>query len=490
MTAFTTTALLLTIFGTLLIVSSTLSRTLERAGIPVALLFLVLGMLAGEEGLIGLPFEDYQFSFVAGTIALVFIVFDGGFNTSFGAIKRSFAPALSLATVGVLLTAGLTAVFAKWIGLSWTEATLLGAVVSSTDAATVFAVMRGSKLALQKRVGNTLELESGLNDAVAVLLTVAATSVALGDAVPGVGILVDIPVQLVVGTLAGVALGLFGRALLMRVNLSTGGLFAVVTMGFALFSFGIATSLGGSGFLAVFATAAILGNARIPYRSGLRRIHDAVAWLSQVSMFLMLGFLVFPSRVLSVAGPGLLLAVFLAFVARPLAVFICLAPFRYPMREVGYIGWVGLRGAVPIVLATYPVLVGVPSGARVFDLVFFLVVLNALVPGATIRWVTRKLGLEAPPIPEPAATLEISSTGPVRGELLAFHVEATVLAVGIALKDLPLPEHAAIALIVRKDELVPARGSTVLQAGDVAYVSCLAEERSLVGLLLGRPEEI
>lgn len=490
MTAFTTTALLLTIFGMLLVAGATLSRTLERAGIPVALLFLVLGMLAGEEGLLGIPFENYGFSFVAGTIALVMIVFDGGFNTSFAAIKSAWRPALVLATLGVLVTAALTAGCARLAGLTWGEAVLLGAVVSSTDAATVFAVMRGSGLALTKRVGTTLELESGLNDAVAVLLTVAATAALATGELPGPMVLAEIPIQLLVGTLVGVALGHFGRYLLVRVRLSTGGLFAVLTLGLALFSFGIATSLGGSGFLAVFVTAAWLGGGRIPYRSGLRRIHDAIAWLGQVSMFLMLGFLVFPSRLLEVVGPGLVIALFLTFVARPVSVFLCLAPFRFPKREIGYIGWVGLRGAVPIILATYPVLAGIPSAGRVFDIVFFLVVVNALLPGATVRLVTRRLGLEAAGTKGPAATLEISSIGPVNGELLAFHVDRAVLASNVAIRDLGLPPETSIALVVRGQDIVPARGSTVLQPGDVAYVSCATEERPLLGLLLGRPEEI
>lgn len=490
MSEFTTTALLLAIFGTLLVASAALSRGLERAGIPVALLFLVLGMLAGDEGIGGIAFEDYRFSFVVGTIALVLIVFDGGFNTTYASIREGLRPALLLATVGVLLTAGLTALFARAIGLSWTEAILLGAVVSSTDAATVFAVMRGSRLALQRRVGITLELESGLNDAVAVLLTVGATQAVASGEWPRPAVLWGVPWQLIVGSLAGLALGHLGRWLLNRLRISTGGLYAVVTLGLALFSFGIATVVGGSGFLAVFAAAAVLGNGRIPYHSGLRRIHDAVAWLSQVSMFLMLGFLVFPSRILSVALPGVLLALFLACVARPVAVAVCLLPFRYPAREVGYIGWVGLRGAVPIILATYPVLSGVAEAARVFDIVFFLVVVNSLVPGATIRKVTKWLKLDAPPVVVPRATLEITSMGPIEGDLLSFHVHSSVLACDMAVRDLGLPEGASIALIVRGAQLVAARGSTVLRAGDQVHLLCRHDDRALVTLLFGRPEPV
>jgi len=489
-TEFATTALLLTIFGTLLVASAGLSRGLERAGVPVALLFLVLGVLAGAEGLGGIAFEDYRFSFVVGTIALVLIVFDGGFNTRYAEIRAGIWPALVLATLGVFLTAGLVTLFAQAIGLSRAESILLGAVVSSTDAATVFAVMRGSRLALVRRVARVLELESGLNDAMAVILTVGATAALASGEPPGADVLWGVPLQLVIGALAGYGLGRAGRWLLNRVRMSTGGLYAVVTLGIALFAFGLATVLGGSGFLAVFAAAAVLGNGWIPYHSGLLRIHDALAWLSQVAMFLMLGFLVDPSRILDAALPGLLLALFLAFVARPLAVAACLLPFRFPAREVGYVGWVGLRGAVPIILATYPVLSGVAEAGRVFDIVFFLVVVNALVPGATVRAVTKRMKLDVPPTAAPHATLELSTMGQIDGELLSFHIDSSVLVCDELIRDLEFPEGASIALIVRGSSLVAARGSTALRAGDHIYVSCRPEDKAIVSLYFGKPEEV
>ncbi|MEZ5976682.1 MAG: potassium/proton antiporter [Planctomycetota bacterium] len=490
MTEFATTALLLTIFGVLLVASAGLSRSLERLGVPVGLLFLALGMLAGEEGLGGIAFEDYRFSFVVGTIALVLIIFDGGFNTTFASIRAGWSPALLLATVGVLLTAGATTAFARAIGLTWTEAALIGAVVSSTDAAAVLAVMRGSKLALQRRVASTLELESGLNDAVAVLLTVVATEAARSGEVPGAHVLWEIPVQLAVGCAVGYGVGRLGHVLLDASRITTSGLVAVVTLGIALLAFGVATVVGGSGFLAVFVAAVVLGNSRIPYHSGLRRIHDALAWLSQVAMFLMLGFLVFPSRVVAVALPGVLIALFLAVVARPLSVAACLLPFRLPLREVGYVGWVGLRGAVPVVLATYPVLTGVSEASRVFDIVFCIVVVNSIVPGATVRRVTRWFGLGVPPVEDPPATLELTTIGRVEGELLAFHLDASVLACDVAVRDLGLPESASIALVVRGSKLVPPRGSTVLRAKDHVYVSCSEADRSIVSLVFGRAEEV
>ncbi|HKX45416.1 MAG TPA: cation:proton antiporter, partial [Planctomycetota bacterium] len=292
-----------------------------------------------------------------------------------------------------------------------------------------------------------------------------------------------------VGAVAGVGLGYFGRWLLVRVRLTASGLYAVVTLGLALLTFGLATVIGGSGFVAVFAAAVVLGTGRIPYHAGLRRIHDALAWLCQVAMFLMLGFLVFPSRVLSVLVPGLVLALFLTCVARPIAVALCLAPFRYPWREVAFVGWVGLRGAVPIILATYPVLSGVPEAARVFDIVFCLVVVNALIPGATLRRVTRWARLEAPPAPQTHATLEITSMGRIEGDLLCFHVEPALMICDAAIRELPMPDRASIALVVRGRELVAARGDTVLLAGDQVYVFCRHEDLPVVTLLFGRPEE-
>src|SRR5918998_4150926 len=339
------TALLLLTCGLLLAISVLFSRASQRFGVPIALLFLGVGVLA---------------------------------------------------TFGVAGTASLIAVGAHFLGLGWPEALLLGAVVSSTDAAAVFAVLRGSGLQLKRRVGVTLEVESGINDPVAVILTTVLTGNLLtpGSA-SGFRIPLEITVQLLMGAAVGAAVGYGGRQLLSRLSLSTGGLYPVVTLALGLFAYGAATLGHGSGFLAVYLAGLILGNGPLPYRAGLLRVHDALAWLSQVGMFLILGLLVYPSRLLDVAWVGLGIAVLLAFVVRPLVVALCLLPFRYPQREILYIGWVGLRGAIPIVLATYPVLAGAPGAGRLFDLVFFIVVAHALVPGATVAWVTRKLGLQS-----------------------------------------------------------------------------------------------
>jgi cell volume regulation protein A len=484
------TALLLTTCGLLLGVSVIFSRASQRTGIPIALLFIVVGMVAGSEGLGHIAFDDYRFAFRLGVVALALILFDGGLNTPLATVRKAAAPAGLLATVGVAGTAVLVATVAHALGLGWPEALLTGAVVSSTDAAAVFAVLRGSGLQLKRRVGVTLEVESGINDPVAVILTTALTENLLSPGTAsGARIGLEVLLQLVVGAGVGVGVGFLGRQLLGRLRLSAGGLYPVVTLALALFALGAGTLLHGSGFLAVYLAGLILGNGPLPYHTGLLRVHDALAWLSQVGMFLILGLLVYPSHLLAVAVVGLGIALLLAFVVRPLVVALCLLPFRYPSREVLYIGWVGLRGAVPIVLATFPVLAGAPGADRLFDLVFFIVVVSALVPGATVAWVTRRLGLQSKDPPAPQAVLAIESRQPLQGELMSFYIDEALLVAGMPVEELPLPEGAAVTLIVRENRLLPPVAGTILQPGDHAHLIAQPEDRGLIQLMFGRPEQ-
>lgn len=256
----------------------------------------------------------------------------------------------------------------------------------------------------------------------------------------------------------------------------------------ALLAFGVPTLLHGSGFLSVYIAAMILGSGTLPYRASLLRVNDAIAWLSQIAMFLVLGLLVFPSRLLDVAHVGILLALFLAFVARPLVVALCLWPFRYTAKDIGYIGWVGLRGAVPIVLATFPVLANAPGAERIFDIVFFVVVANALVPGATVGWVTRKLGLESSDPPPPPAVMEIESLTPLKGDLTSYYIDEALAVSGVPLSDLPFPEDSAATLIVRGDHLIAPKPTTTLEVGDHVYVFSQPADRPFIELMFGRPE--
>lgn len=483
------TAILLTIVGILLGISVLLSRASERIGVPVALFFILVGMLAGSEGIGGIPFSDYHIAFRLGVAALVLILFDGGLNTSASAVRQYLAPAGVLATLGVVGTAVLVGAGAHLLGLSIPQALLLGAIVSSTDAASVFTVLRGSGIHLKRRVGITLEIESGINDPMAVILTMVLTqSVLTPGVLTGWWSVLEVVRELVVGGVLGLVVGYGGRLMLAGVRLPAGGLYPALTLTLALLAFGITTLLRGSGFVAVYAAAVILGNGTLPYRASVIRVHDALAWLSQIAMFLVLGLLVFPSRLADVALMGLGLALFLAFVARPVVVALCLVPFRYPMREILYVGWVGLRGAVPIILATFPVLAGAPGASHIFDIVFFIVVVNALVPGSTVPWVTRRLGLEAREPPPSKAVLEIESRQPLHGELMSFYIDEALAVVGVPLVDLPFPSGSAATLVVRGQELIAPKGSTVLEPGDHVYVLVRPEDRAMIQLMFGRPE--
>ena len=486
----TGTAVLLTICGVLLAVSVLSSRASQRIGVPIALFFLVVGILAGSEGIGGIPFSDFRLAFRMGTLALTLILFDGGLNTPLEVVRRVWAPAGVLASVGVVLIAGLVAGIARLGGLEWPAALVLGAIVSSTDAAATFAVLRASGLQLKRRVAATLEVESGVNDPAAVILTM---TLALNLVRPGglqlIEMLLGIVTQLLIGAVIGIGAGYLGRALIGRLHLVTGGLYPALLLAFGLLSFGVATLAQGSGFLAVYLTGIVLGNGPLPYRAGLLRIFDALAWLSQIGMFLMLGLLVFPSRLGEMALLGVIVALLLALVIRPLVVALCLAPFRYPRNETLFVGWVGLRGAVPIVLATFPVLVNAPGADRIFHLVFFIVVLSAIIPGATVAWATRRLGLEMHEPPAPHAVLAIESRVPLRGELVSFYIDDALVVCGLRLDELDFPEGASVALVVRGDQLVPPKGGTVLRPGDHVYVVVEPEDRPLIQLMFGRPEE-
>jgi cell volume regulation protein A len=329
-----------------------------------------------------------------------------------------------------------------------------------------------------------------VNDPAAVILTM---TLALNLVRPGelaiTGMLLAIVTQLLIGAVLGIGAGYLGRALMGRLHLVTGGLYPALLLAFGLLSFGVATLLQGSGFLAVYLTGIVLGNGPLPYRAGLFRIFDALAWLSQIGMFLMLGLLVFPSRLGEMALLGVVVALLLALVIRPLVVALLLAPFRYPKNETAFIGWVGLRGAVPIVLATFPVLVAAPGADRIFHLVFFIVVLSAIIPGATVAWATRWLGLESHQPPAPHAVLAIESRVSLRGELVSFYIDEALVVCGLRLNELDFPDGASVALVVRGDQLVPPKGGTVLQPGDHVYVVVEPEDRPLIQLMFGRPEE-
>jgi cell volume regulation protein A len=483
-------AVTVALFGLLLLLSVLSSRAAERTGLPLSLLFLGVGMLAGSEGLGRVAFDDYDLAYRLGSLALALILFDGGLNTPVRTVRQVFWPASVLASVGVLATAGLLAAGASLLGLPLPIALLVGAVVSSTDAAAVFAVLRGAGINLRRRVGLTLELESGLNDPLAIILTLAVADWAVaGRAVAPMELVLDVIGQAAIGGGLGVGLGALAALGLPRLRLRAAGLYPAFTLAVACLAYALPTVVGGSGFLAVYAAGLAIGHGTVPFRASVVRVHDAVAWLAQIVMFLVLGLLVYPSRLLAAAPIGFAVAMILAFVARPAAVALSLLPFRYPPREVVYIGWVGLRGAVPIILATAPILAGVPDAQLVFDVVFFVVVVNALVQGTTVPWLTRRLDLETAEAPPPSAVLNLEARERFTSELHSYYVDDMLPVAGARLADLPLPQSTSVMLIVRDRDLIAPRGDATLQPGDHVYLVSHPDDGAQIQLLFGRAED-
>ncbi|MGH7786037.1 MAG: potassium/proton antiporter [Candidatus Binatia bacterium] len=478
------TAIALAAGSAMLAVSCLVSGLSRRIGVPVTLLFLGIGMLAGSDGPGGVWFDGFDVAYGCGTTALVIILFSGGLHTRLDELRGAIAPATLLATVGVIGIALLTATGGALLGLPWHEALLVGAIVSSTDAAAVFAVLDG--VPLRRRVGSTIELESGLNDPVAVILTLAATANLIGAEPLGWSVLPEMVVQLAIGAAGGALVGGGGRWLLRRAPLSTPALLPTLTLSLAGVAFGLTSIAGGSGFLAVYLTGIAIGNGELPFELNVKRFIESIAWLSQVGMFLLLGLLVFPSKLPAVALPGLLLALYLALVARPLVVTLCLLPFGFAWREIACVALVGLRGAVPIILATVPVLnadeasPALRGALDTFDMVFFVVVVGAFFPGAFVRLVTQRLGLHASVPPLPSASVDIISRHPIQEVQLTMFIDADSPAIGRGLSDLALPADAAVMLIVRGEHLVTPRGSTTFALGDHAFVVCHQDAEAAV----------
>jgi cell volume regulation protein A len=379
--------------------------------------------------------------------------------------------------------------FARLLGLPWEQALLLGAIVSSTDAAAVFSILRSSGIQLKRRVGATLELESGLNDPMAVILTEALTRQLVTGRPLGWGTAVEVVLKLGVGLVAGLGIGWAGRWILGRVRLPVGGLYPVLTTAIALLAFGLPELLHGSGFLSVYVAAVLIGNGPLPFKGGVLHAHDAGAWFLQVCMFLVLGLLAVPSSLVASGLTGVALGIFL-LVARPLVVVPMLALFGFRWPERLYVGWVGLRGAVPIILAMVPVLARAPGAGVIWNAVFFVVLVNITVLGFTVRRGARRLDLQAARPPPPHGLIEISSSRPLDAEIEVFYVDPASAVAGSTLADLPpFPAGSAVLMVLRGDDLLTARGATVLEPGDHVYVLTRAEDADFVHLLFGEAEQ-
>jgi len=462
----------------LLIAAVFASRLSDRLGVPSLLLFLGIGMLAGEEGIGGLPFDDARLTQSIGVVALAFILFAGGLETEWGPVKSVLWRGLSLATFGVLITTALCGVFAAWLlSIPWIEGLLLGAIISSTDAAAVFAVMRSQGIHLKARIGPLLELESGSNDPMAVLLTLALIKLITVPATP----ILEFVWMFVLEIALGLAFGyLLGRATVYTLNLiriQAEGLYPVLMIGAAALTYGLTAILGGSGFLAVYVAGIVIGNSNFVQKRSLIRFTNGLAWLMQIAMFLALGMLVYPSRLWKVAGLAVAVSLFLMLVARPVSVFVSLAFASMPVSSKAMVSWVGLRGAVPIVLATFPLLAGLKQSELFFNVVFVAVLLSVLVQGTSLARVAKWLKVESDMGPRHAAPLEFSPGRKTNSDIEEIIVAEGSAVAGKRILDLTLPKSALVVLLNRGDEYLVPRGATVLQTGDGVLV--LADKKDL-----------
>lgn len=458
----------------LLFVSILMGKTGYKFGVPTLLLFLLVGMLFGSDGL-GIQFNNMHAAQFIGMVALSIILFSGGMGTQFADIRPVLAPGTVLSTVGVLLTALLTGTFVWWLsGMSWTNihfafvpSLLLAAMMSSTDSASVFAILRSQKMHLKNNLRPMLELESGSNDPMAYMLTIVLIQFAQAEAGTGfAGVVRMFVVQFLVGGAVGYLLGWTAVKMLNRLNIDNQSLYPILLIAVAFFTLSATDLMGGNGYLAVYITGIIIGNNRIPHRREIATFMDGLTWLFQIIMFIMLGLLVNPHEMLDVALVALLIGLFMIFVGRPMSVMLCLLPFRrIAMRSKLFISWVGLRGAVPIIFATYPVVAGIDGSDRIFNIVFFITIISLVVQGTTLSQAARFLKLSAP-LEKTGNEFGVELPEEIGSDLSEMTVTAEMLEEADTLRDMNLPTGTLVMIVKRNDEFLIPNGTLRLHEGD------------------------
>ncbi len=460
-----------TLIGAGLVVISILTSLISfRVGAPLLLIFLCVGLIAGEDGIGGIEFEDTRLAYFVGSIALAIILFDSGFNTRFRTLRVAAAPAAMLATVGVVITAFITAVPAHYfLKLSWHEAILLGTIVGSTDAAAVFFLLRVGNIELRERIRATLEVESGSNDPMAVFLTITfvelATATNTGDGIQFLDVFYIFVQQMGLGLICGLASAFLIIQILNRIKLEA-SLFPIIILSLALCIFGATTISGGSGFLAVYVAGLLMGNLKLHGGIGLRRFQDGMTWLAQITMFLMLGLLATPSEFPAIALQATLVGLILMFIARPIATWLSLMPFKFSQNETAFISWVGLRGAVSVLLGILPILHGLENGQTIFNAAFIIVLTSLLFQGWTIRPFARKLGLIMPPRQGVVDKIELELPANAHHELVVYHIaDDSPVARGER-----IPRWARPSIVLRDDQSLSFHEAGRLVAEDYVYI--------------------
>ncbi len=459
------------ITSVLLLIGLLASKIGGRLGVPGLLLFLVIGMLAGSEGPGGIEFDNYRVTQFVGIVTLTFILYSGGLETNWRHTRPVLWPGLALATVGVLLTTALVGGVAHaLLGLPWLTSFLLGAVVSSTDASAVFSVLKERALGLKGQIRPLLEFESGVNDPMAVFLVVGLTALLAHPELHWTAIIPLFVKEMLLGGVIGLVLGRLAVRFINRLDLPSEGLYTVLSVAIVGIVYGVAALVGGSGFLAVYLTGVVLGNSTFVHKRSLKHWHEGLTYLLEIGMFLLLGLLAFPSRVIALALPALALSLFLMLVARPVAVFVSLALARLPVRHRGMVSWVGLRGAVPIILATFPLLQHLPNAEVILNVAFFIVLSSLLVQGTTLPLVARWLRVDDALPTKNTQRLLFTPTGAGKSDLIEIVVPAGSPVVGRRLVELNFPPEALILLVHRAGEFIVPSGSTALEAGDEVQV--------------------
>ncbi len=447
------------------------SKLSDKFGIPVLLLFLTIGMLAGSEGIGGIYFDDAKLAKSIGVVALIFIIFSGGLDTNWKDARSIMLPGAILSTAGVLLTAIITGFFAVHIlKFSLLEGMLLGSIVSSTDAPAVFSVLRSKRISLKQPLKPLLEFESGSNDPMAIFLTAGFISVLT---VENMGITALIPrfmLDMSVGALVGYLMAKFIVFLINRLKLGYEGLYPVIMISLVLLTYVVAVFLKGNGILAVYLAGLMLGKAEFPNKKMIMRFHDGLAWLAQIVMFVTLGLLVFPSHIVPLIGAGFLLTFLLMVVARPVSVLLCLLPFNITIRKKVMVAWVGLRGSVPIILATFPFMAGIPQADTIFNIVFFVVIASVFIQGTSIPVLSRILKLDVPLAKKANYPIEFERTAAFDAEMIDVIVPFDSEVVGKRIGDLDIPEKCLIVLICRAGKFVIPSGDMIIESGDVLLV--------------------